>query len=317
MKKIVDSTVDILLPPALKKGDTIGLVAPAGPVREQELFANGIRLLQEMGFQIKYNRDLIGLQEGYLAAGDRERADDFNRLWADEEVKALLCMRGGYGCLRMIEMLDMDLIRQRPKILIGYSDITVLLNVIAKETGLVTFHGPVLSTLANSDKHSVDTFFQTLTGRLASVIKPAGLEILVSGIATGTLRGGNLATLVHLIGTPYETSWDRTLLIIEDVGEPPYRVDRMLTQLKKAGRLDRLSGLILGTFTADPPVGDGTMDYESVWNRTLELVGKQNIPVWANFPVGHTPRNTILPIGIEAEMNSGTGALKFLGPCTS
>ena len=317
MKKTADSGVETLLPSPLKKGDTIGLVAPAGPVREHEPFADGIRLLREMGFQVKYNRDLIASQEGYLAAADRERADDFNRLWADEEVKALLCVRGGYGCLRMIEMLDMDLIRQRPKMLIGYSDITVLLNVICKETGLVTFHGPVLSSLTHSDRQSIDTFFQTLTGRPASAVKPDNLEILLPGNATGTLRGGNLATLVHLIGTPYEIPWDRTLLIIEDVGEAPYRVDRMLTQLKKAARLDRLSGLILGTFTDESANGDGTMDYESIWNRTLELVGEQNIPVWANFPVGHTARNTMLPIGIEAEMDSASGTLKFLGPCTS
>ena len=316
MKKIADSGADLQIPAPLKRGDTIGLVAPAGPLREQESFAHGIRLLQEMGFQVKYNRDLIVSEAGYLAAADRERADDFNRLWADEEVKAILCVRGGYGCLRMIEMIDMDLIRHLPKILIGFSDITILLNVISKETGLVTFHGPVLSSLTHSDEQSIDTFFQTLTGRPPSAVKPADLEILKAGNATGTLRGGNLATLVHLIGTPYEISWGGTVLVIEDVGEIPYRVDRMLTQLKQASRLDRLNGLILGTFTADPAHGDD-MDYESVWNRALELVGEQNIPIWANFPVGHNARNTMLPIGIEAEMDSATGTLKFLSPCTS
>jgi muramoyltetrapeptide carboxypeptidase len=317
MKKTADSGIDTLLPPPLKKGDTIGLVAPAGPVREQEPFTDGIRLLREMGFQVKYNRDLIASGEGYLAAADRERADDFNHLWADEEVKALLCVRGGYGCLRIIEMLDMELIRQQPKMLIGYSDITVLLNVICRETGLVTFHGPVLSSLTHSDSHSIDVFFQTLTGRPPSALKPDGLEILLPGNATGTLRGGNLATLVHLLGTPFEISWDNSLLIIEDIGEAPYRVDRMLTQLKKAARLDRLSGLILGTFTDETAPGNGAMDYEAVWNRTLELVGEQKIPVWANFPAGHTPRNTMLPLGIEAEMHSTNGTLNFLGPCTS
>jgi muramoyltetrapeptide carboxypeptidase len=214
-------------------------------------------------------------------------------------------------------MLDMDLIRQQPKMLIGFSDITILLNVISKKTGLVTFHGPVLSSLTKSDGQSIDTFFQTLTGRPPSAVKPDDLEIIKSGNAIGTLRGGNLATLVHLIGTPYEISWDRTLLVIEDIGELPYRVDRMLTQLKQAGRFERLNGLILGTFSADPAHGDGAMDYESVWNRAQELVGEQDIPIWANFPVGHNARNTILPIGIEAEMDSATGTLNFLGPCTS
>jgi muramoyltetrapeptide carboxypeptidase len=216
----------------------------------------------------------------------------------------------------MIDMLDMDLIRQQPKMLIGYSDITVLLNVICMETGLVTFHGPVLSSLANSDKFSIDSFFQTLTGKTTPILKPDSLEILVPGNTTGTLRGGNLATLVHLIGTPDEIPWDGSVLIIEDVGEPPYRVDRMLTQLKKAACLDRLSGLILGTFTDEATKGDNSSVCEAIWNRTLELVGEQHIPVWANFPVGHTARNTMLPLGIEAEMDSASATLKFLDPCT-
>lgn len=316
MKKTADPGTGIILPPSLARGDTIALVAPAGPVKEQDTFIAGIRLLREMGFQVKYNRELLATGAGYLAAADQVRAAEFNRMWADEEVKALLCVRGGYGSLRMIDMLDMELIRQRPKILIGYSDITVLLNVIFKETGLITFHGPMLTSLARSDRKSVELFLAILTGRPVSDIKTESLEVLRSGKATGCLLGGNLTTLVHLLGTSYESVWDRTILVLEDVDEAPYRIDRMLTQLRKAARLDRLRGLILGTFCAEPFAEDDECDYESVWNRSLELVGALNIPIWANFPVGHSARNNILPLGIEVEMDSAAGALHFLGPCT-
>jgi muramoyltetrapeptide carboxypeptidase len=316
MKKTAEPGPGIILPPSLAKGDTIGLVAPAGPVKEQDAFLAGIRLLKEMGFEVKFNRDLLEVSEGYLAAADEVRLAEFNRMWADDEVKALLCVRGGYGSLRMVDLLDMELIRQRPKMLIGYSDISVLLNVIFKETGLITFHGPVLTSLARCERRALDIFLATLFGKPVGALKPEGLEILRSGNASGCLVGGNLTTLVHLIGTVYEPVWDRIILVLEDVGEAPYRIDRMLTQLRRSGRFDRLRGLILGTFSAEPFAKYDEFDYESVWNRGLELVGDLGVPIWANFPVGHTARNTILPLGIEAEMDSAAGMLKFLGPCT-
>lgn len=301
------------LAPRLKKNDTIGLVLPAGPLDSEEKFQAGIRLLAEMGFKVRFSRD-NWQQHGYLGAADRERAREFNELWADPEVKALLAVRGGYGCLRMVEALDLEMIAGLPKALVGFSDISVLLLAIMKKTGLVTFHGPVLNSLAGSDRASIQAFQQMLTGRPAEGIRPDRLEILIPGQARGRLVGGNLTNLLHLLATPYEPDLKRTILFIEDINEAPYRVDRMLTHLQMAGRLRGLAGLILGefSFAAAPGNGDGI---ELIWQRVLELFADAGIPVWADFPIGHGVRNRMLPLGIEAEMDSATGYLKFLGPC--
>lgn len=315
--KETNSPPSPLLAAPLQKGDTIGLVSPAGPVQDEKKIIAGIRLIREMGFEVKFLREQRLATEGYLAGSDQDRADEFNRLWADPGIKALLAVRGGYGCLRMAGSLDSDLIRQNPKMLIGFSDITVLLHAVLNETDLITFHGPVLSTLTKCDRESVQTFFATLTGRFPARIKPAHLEILVPGRARGRLLGGNLTTLVHLVATPYEPAWDGALLFLEDTDEPPYRVDRLLTHLKLAQRLNGLRGLILGSFTAGNSVNVSGSYTDPVWNRVLELMAEQDIPVWANFPIGHGTRNHILPLGIEAEMDSGSGTLRFLEPCTA
>lgn len=293
-------------PPRLNRGDTIGIFAPAGPVRDQDAFAAGHRLLVDMGFKVRYGNDILRAT-GYLAGDDRRRAEELQELWGDPEVKALLAARGGYGCIRLLPELDLDLLGKTPKIIAGFSDISVLLNAISGRTGLITFHGPNLSSLARVDAPSVESFFATLTHRETLPLQPDGLEILRSGQARGKLMGGNLASLAHLLGTPRETSWNGCLLFLEDIGEAPYRLDRMLTQLHQAGRLQNIAGLILGSFTE-------CGNTELIWQRLLELITTQNIPLWANFPCGHGASNHILPIGLEAEMDSAAGVLRFIGP---
>jgi muramoyltetrapeptide carboxypeptidase len=310
----------LLLPPALQKGDVIGLVAPAGPILHEDHFLDGVRLLRHLGFQLRFHRDNWEGQ-GYLAANDVDRAREFNEMWGDPEVKALLAARGGYGCLRMVDGIDMDLVRSRPKIFIGFSDITVLLAAIHRQTGLVTFHGPMVSTLPRSDRGSIDAFTQLLSARTPDRImvdRDAGrkIEVLSPGRARGTLTVGNLASLVHLLDTPYEPAWQDRILVLEDVGEPPYRIDRMLTHLHRAGRLQQLAGLILGTFAGYDDPAERTSG-EDCWQRVLELLSDRKIPIWGNFPVGHTARNHILPLGVEAEMDSSTRTLQLLGPCTA
>lgn len=301
-------TSDLILPPRLNRGDTIGLLAPSGPIVDEENFAAGVRLLRETGFEVKFAPDLTQHREEYLAGTDRRRANELHDLWADPEVKALLAARGGYGSLRIASSLDMDLMRSQPKILIGFSDVTVLITAILKHAGLVTFHGPTLSTLATSDRETVTTFFNTITGRPPEQIKAEGLEVLVPGQARGRLLGGNLTTLTYLMGTPYELSWEGTILFFEDVNEAPYRLDRALTHLKEADRLQGIAGVILGRF-------DDCGDVELFWKRAIEIFQDEHIPIWANFPVGHGQANRILPLGIEAEMDSGSGTLHFLSPC--
>lgn len=297
---------NLILPPPLKKGDTIGLVAPAGPILKEDEFAAGVKLLSEMGLHVKFDKDIVNRSNGYLSASDEQRADELHHFWRDPEIHGIFAVRGGYGTLRMLHHLDMDLIRQVPKIFVGFSDITVLLSAILKNTGLITFHGPVLTTLAKSDKASIETFFITLSGKQQDFIKADGLEILVSGNARGKLFGGNLTSLAHLVATPYEVSWEDTILFLEDVGEDSYRIDRMLTHLNAAGRLDNLSGLILGSFK-------NCGNVEQIWHRVIELLVDKKIPIWANFPTGHGKRNYILPLGIQVEMDSNNAVLHFRG----
>ena len=268
-----------------------------------------------MGFTIRLGRDFLQRKNNYLAGTDHERALEFNELWADPQVKAVMAGRGGYGTLRILDKLDYDLIRDNPKILVGFSDITALLIAIHKKCNLVCFHGPVVTTLARCEAESLQAFLETLLGRAPTVLKPDKLEILCPGVARGPLLGGNLATISHLVATPYEIIPDNAVLFLEDVGEAPYRIDRILTQLQQSGRLAKISGLILGSF-ADGLNGEvlPALDEELIRNRVLELFAGQDIPIWAGFPVGHVPDNHILPIGVEAAMDSASGTLRLNFP---
>lgn len=298
-----------ILPPRLKRGDTIGLVCPAGPVRDVEQLQAGIRLIVEQGFKVKLSGPAEPC-EGYLADTDEQRAAHLHRLWADEEVRAILAIRGGFGCLRLADLLDWDLFARQPKWLVGFSDVTILLNSLYHRSALVAVHGPMGSSLARSDEQSMISLFALLTGRMEERIRPRGLEVLRSGTGQGPLVGGNLTTLVHLLGTPWDNRWDGCILVLEDTNEPLYRLDRMLTQLAQAGRFEQLAGLVLGDFDLDG--GNGVADLrlrEAVWARVLELL-PPGFPVWADFPCGHRTANLALPIGMEAVMEEGT--LRFL-----
>lgn len=296
-----------LMPPPLRRGDCIGLFAPAGPVRDQGRVEEGIRLLHGMGFQTKLLRSPAPGHE-YLAASDQERADELHTLWRDDEVRALMALRGGYGCLRLMAHLDFPLFRARPKFLIGFSDVTVLLNGISQHTGLVTIHGPVVSSLAACDPESLRSLATLLAGELHEYHLPRQVEVLRPGRASGILRGGNLATLVHLLGTPWDISWDGALLFLEDTGEPMYKIDRMLSQLFYAGRFNKLAGLLLGTFDhRESP--DQFRLQEQLWHRVLELTTHADYPILGGLPVGHLAQNQPLPIGAKATVDSGGGRL--------
>ena len=296
-----------MLPKALERGDTIGLVGPAGPWQEEAL-RKGVQILSDLGFQSTIPRNLQD-QQGYLAGSDFHRLETFTEVWKNPEVKAVMAVRGGYGSLRILNEIDYDLIRSYPKILVGFSDVTALLSAIVKKTGLTTFHGPMLTTLEISDRESVHHLFSTLCSQTPQPLKPANLEILRPGSARGVLLGGNLTTLAHLISTPFELTWQDKILFIEDIGEAQYRLDRMLTHLSLAGRLDNIAGVILGSF-----INCG--DQEQLWHRVLELF-KQDIPIWANFPTGHGARNMTMPIGANVEMDSSMGSLTYTSPVLS
>jgi muramoyltetrapeptide carboxypeptidase len=296
----IKETADPLLPAILKKGAVIGLAPLAGPFRD-EPYEQGITLLRDHGFTVKTLKPTTS--HSYLAGSDEERIAIFHELWKDPDVTGILAIRGGYGTMRLLNHIDFDLIRTHPKPLIGFSDISVFNNVLTEHTGLITFHGPNLTTLGQCDKESLQHFFQSLTRMTPFEVK-SPVEVLRNGQAEGRLAGGNLTSMNHLLGTPFELSFDDKILILEDLNEPPYALDRLFYQLFLAGKFDKLQGLILGNFSDCGAI-------EDLWDMVLHLLNETSFPIWGNFPVGHAEQNRIWPIGAMAKMDSSTRTLSY------
>lgn len=303
----------VLIPPALVKGDTIGIFAPAGYPEDDSAVHRGIRILHELGFQVKMPSSLWPGAD-YLADTDQNRGQEFNRLYQDQEVQAMLALRGGFGCLRLLNQIDLAAVAATPKLLVGFSDLTVLHNYLLEKTGLMTLHGPVVTTLHQLDQPSMAGFHDALTGQWNTTIHWRNLEIVRGGApANGILAGGNLSSLVSMLGTPYEPDWTGKILVLEDIDEPPYRLDRMLTQLALALNFHQVSGILLGDFSLFPQQDHvGTLRHqEMVWNRMLELTRSMSIPIWGGVDVGHGPNNQTLPLGVPVCMHSGQGLLEI------
>jgi muramoyltetrapeptide carboxypeptidase len=291
------------IPQPLNRGDTIGILAPASPFDMMRL-ERGISILSSMGFHTVFPKELMNA-EGYLAAPDSIRADHIHRYFSDKTIKAILCARGGYGSMRILPMLDFDLIGKNPKIFMGFSDITVLLAAFYKKCGLVTFHGPMASTLPSSDSLSRDSFLNTLTSSVHSPLSLAECSVIYEGKASGSLIGGNLTNLCHLMGTPYQPDSRGHILLIEERGEALYRIDRMFTHLRLAGFLEGIRGMILGAF-------EGCGEYEAVTEIADDICGGLGIPIIAGFGSGHGKRNLTLPMGLPAVLDTEKLSLEFI-----
>lgn len=288
-------------PTALGFGDTIGIAAPSGAF-DEERFQKGLAVIEAMGFCVCIPDGTYAAQR-YLAGTDEHRAAMFNSLFADTHVKAVVCARGGFGALRMAPLLDMALIGRNPKIFVGFSDISVLLSALGEKAGLVTFHGPVVTSLANADDATVASLAAALTA-----VDPLHLDLpdgltLVPGVAQGPVRGGNLAALCQMIGTPWQPKFDGCLLFLEETNEPAYRIDRMLTQMRLAGCLKGVAGVALGGFDRCGPVD---LIFEIVQEHVAE-----GVPILAGFPVGHGRANQTLPMGIWATLDADNRFLDY------
>lgn len=290
-------------PPRLRKGHEIGIIAPAGPVTPFEL-QPAIDFLAAKGYHVTLSPHLYH-REGYLAGGDDARLEDFHSMFADDNVKAVFCARGGYGTLRLLERIDYDLIRRNPKVFVGYSDITALLLAIYKKTGLITFHGPMVKELSRGSNRTQRILLNTVSSIEYPELDLSGGTVLISGQAKGTLLGGNLSLISSLIGTSFMPKLKEAILFIEERGEPLYRVDRMLTHLRLSGFLKDLAGLILGRF-----VDCGGI--EAVNRLLMESVSELNIPVYSGLPVGHEKENITLPLGLQANLDTGLMRLTIL-----
>ncbi|RKD22617.1 hypothetical protein BEP19_10170 [Ammoniphilus oxalaticus] len=303
----------LVKPKALSLGDTIGVIAPASPVLDK-VARTALTALQDFGFNLKLG-DTVSAQYGYLAGSDQLRANDINRMFADPEVKAIFCMRGGYGTPRILEAIDYDLIRRCPKVFVGYSDITALHLAILKYAGLVTFHGPMIAELANEPAPMTwPTLFQHVMDPCpwGRYVEPKDMLqcVMTPGMATGPLVGGNLSLICATLGTPYEIETTGRILFLEDVGEEPYAIDRMLSQLKLAGKLQVSAGIVLADFDPAPsPPKKKSLTLEQVFADILKPLG---IPCYYGLKAGHCDPNLTMPIGVETRLNAAEGWIEFL-----
>ena len=294
----------LIRPRALPHGGTIGIAAPAGPI-DRERLRGGCAVLQAAGFRVVHGEDVTA-REGYLAGSDERRARELTRLVADPEVDAIVCARGGFGCARIVERLDAGAFRAARKPLVGYSDVTTLLLWQRRRAGLMGFHGPMQGRGADADPASLEALVATLQGGEAAPLQGRGLG---GGRAEGRLVGGNLVLLAASLGTPWEIDTRGAILLVEEVAEPPYRIDRMLRQLGAAGKLASLAGLGLGAFSDCSDVRYPEPDVRTVVTGITRPLG---IPVAADLPFGHVPRNLAWPVGARATIDGDSGEVRVL-----
>ena len=292
--------------PALQPGATIGIVAPATHSEGIDL-APGIQALQHLGYRVQLAPHALA-QTGYFAGTDADRARDVNDFFRDDRIQAILCLNGGYGSARILDKLDYAMIAAHPKMLIGFSDITALQAALYEKSHLVTVSGPLLVTLHDDRSYSEQQLQQGLaaTAPIGEVKLPPGRQLttLVPGEASGRLIGGNLTVVASLAGTPYELKGDGAILVLEDVGEDAYRLDRILNQLWQNGLLQRVEAIVYGDFI-DCPHDPGDFTADQVLAYYAKLAGK---PAVRGLPVGHGPDKAFLPLGVEATLYAPEGA---------
>lgn len=306
-------------PRALRPGDTIGIVAPSGPIPPADL-EQGIAHLQARGYRVEVGEHVLARHPAfdYLAGTDAQRAGDLNAMLARTDVQAILCARGGYGAMRLFDRIDWESVPSEPKLFIGYSDITSLHTAIAGRLGWSSFYGPMVGSLMRLNELSAQVAWHLLEkpeplGTLPA--DPAVITTVAEGQVEGRLAGGCLCLLAHACGSGYAPDFRDKIVVLEDVGEAVYRIDRDLAQLKNAGLLDQAVGFVIGHVTrwrqheADPP--NNTPD--ALWQDYFGALGK---PVITGYPFGHEPDPLMIPLGIQARLDADVRTLTLLESAT-
>jgi len=299
----------------LRKGDLIGIVSPASPIADPMKIEAGVRYLESLGYRATVGEHATKAV-GYLAGSDKERVEDLHAMLSDKKVRAILCVRGGYGTPRLLSLLDFRLISANPKIIVGFSDITAIQLAIWKKCRLVTFHGPMLGVdmAGGMDSYAEEMFWRLIT----STRKPERIEFnhneaepLHGGRSMGCLLGGNLSLLVSLLGTRFLPDFRDAVLFLEEVGEEPYRIDRMLTQLSNARLLDRVKAILGGSFSdcvpKDPKAPSRTTD-----DVLVEVAAALRIPFLTKIPFGHVTRKLTLPVGVRARVDADARSIQLI-----
>jgi muramoyltetrapeptide carboxypeptidase len=310
-----------LKPKRLSPGDTVALVSPSGATATRFDATIVKENMEALGFKVKSGPHVLD-RYGYLGGRDADRASDLMAAFADPDVAGIVAMKGGWGCARILPLLDYDVIRKHPKVLIGYSDITALLLGLHAKTGLVTFHGPI--GLDPWNAFTVDFFRKIIMEAEPVTLRNPDevgdhltqvenrVQTIVPGVATGILRGGCLSIISSLIGTEFVPGWSDAILFVEDVNEEIYRVDRMMTHLALAGVLRQVKGFIFGRCTdCDPGEGYGSLTLEQVLDDHVKPLG---VPAWYGAMFGHLPMKFTMPVGIAARADAEKGTIELLEP---
>ena len=303
-------------PESLRNGDTIGIISPASSPDDLSRINKGVNYFERLGYQVEVGKN-VGKYEGYLAGTDEERIEDLHDMFSNKNIRAIICVRGGYGSPRLLGKIDYQLIKKNPKIFVGYSDITALQLAFFTKANLVTFAGPMVAVDFHSEinRYTEEIFWRTITStkKIEKIILPEGESLLPmkKGRAEGEIIGGNLSLILSLLGSPYIPKFKDKILFLEDIDEAPYKVDRMLNQLTIAGMLKKISGVLLGEFTdcVEKDAEKKTLTLDEVFEKYL---GELRIPVIKNFPHGHRKANHTIPFGIKTKVNADKGYVEFL-----
>lgn len=303
--KFTKNTISRIIPPAIDRGDTVAITAPASPSSAAEV-SGCISLMKTYGINCVVGKTVTSVNKNmqYLAGDDKMRSEELMKFIENDDIKGIICARGGYGVMRILNTLDYDVIRKHPKIIIGYSDITALLIAIYQKTGLVCFHGPVASS--NYNQFTLDYFLPLFLKNFRKPVltfKSPKMQAINGGISTGQLTGGNLTMVTSTLGTPYEIDTRNRILFLEETHEEPYKIDRLLMQLKLAGKFSDASGVIIGNF--DNIFEKVCPLYTSPTMQVLKnVLGDSKCPVITGLPFGHMNDKITLPIGINATIDA-------------
>ena len=302
-------------PKKLLKGDTIGIVSPASSPDDLSRIHKGAAYFENLGYSVEVGKN-VGKYYGYLAGSDEERIEDLHAMFANKNVKAIICVRGGYGSPRLLDKIDYRLIKKNPKIFVGYSDITALQLAFLRKANLVTFGGPMVAVDFHGEinQYTEENFWRTVTSvkKTGKVILPGNeqLQQITKGKAEGEITGGNLSLVLALLDTVFLPKMKNKILFLEDVDEAPYKIDRMLNQLSISGLLKKIAGLVLGEFTdcEEKDADKKTLPLQEVLQKHL---GDLRCPVIKNFPHGHREANFTIPFGIRTKINADKGYVEF------
>ena len=305
----------LIKPAKLKTGDVIGIISPASSTQDPKKIESGVQYLEKNGYRVEIGKN-VGKTNGYLAGTDQERADDLNLMFKNKNIKAIICLRGGYGASRILDKINYKIIRNNPKIFVGFSEITALQLAILQKAGLITFAGPMLAPdFANNVSAYTEEFFWriiTSNKKMGRLKYPGNgkLTAITKGSSSGRILGGNLSVFAALIGTVYFPSMKEKILMLEDINELPYKVDRMLNQMKMLNVFKQVRGVILGRFV-------GCYEHDPM-KKTLTLgevmedyLSHLKIPVLYAFPHGHIKDKVTIPWGLKVKINSTKGFIDY------